>query len=112
MKTYRLSLVFVAALAFPLAVDAQPAAKSATPVRATVGDVTDNRTTGSFNAECKVELKFTGDAAADASSIRQVHVSKAVDETGRDLVPADDSDSFHAGFLSSRSARSGGSSCS
>ena len=40
----------------PLVVEASGAAS--------VGEVTDSRTTGSFNAECKVELKFTGDAAS------------------------------------------------
>jgi hypothetical protein len=67
---------------------AQSPAQPAT-VRATVGDVTDNRTTGSFNSECKVELRFTGDAAADATSVRQVRVTRAEDELGRDLVLRD-----------------------
>src|SRR5438445_8971118 len=66
--------------------NAQTAAKQPVALKASVGDVTDNRTTGSFNSECKIEVKFTGDAAADATSVRNVRVTKAVDELGRDLV--------------------------
>lgn len=73
---------------------AQDAAKSPTAIRASVGEVTDNRTTGSFNSECKIELKFTGDAAADASTVRKVTVKKAVDELGRDLIPKESDDSW------------------
>ncbi len=88
-----------------LALHAQDAAKQPVAIRASVGDVTDNRTTGSFNSECKIELKFTGDAAADASSVRQVRVTKAIDELGRDLVPKETENSFG----SSSSGRRGGS---
>jgi hypothetical protein len=56
-------------------------------VQVSVGDVTDNRTTGAFNAECKVQLKFTGDAAADAQSVRRVQLTEVTDTTGRDLIP-------------------------
>lgn len=91
--------------AITLTLHAQDAAKQPVAVRATVGDVTDNRTTGSFNSECKIELKFTGDAAADASSVRQVRVIKAVDELGRDLVPKEKENSF--GGSSSFGRRSG-----
>src|SRR5436305_10920792 len=63
-------------------------------INASVGDVTDSRTTGSFFAECKLELKFTGDAASDAATVRQVRVKKAVDDQGRDLSRNDDHDSF------------------
>jgi hypothetical protein len=77
---------------------AQDAAK-APALHATVGDVTDNRTTGSFNSECKIELKFTGDAAADATDIHQVRVTKALDELGRDLVPKEKAD--HVGGFAS-----------
>jgi hypothetical protein len=74
-----------------------------TPVRALVGDVTDNRTTGSFSSECKVEVKFTGDAAIDAGSVRQVRVLEAVDEVGRDLKPAKDENDSHSMSMSGRS---------
>lgn len=107
MKANFLPLAWVSWFALPLALCAQPAARPLTPVNATVSEVTDNRTTGSFKSECKIELKFTGDAAADAASVRQVHLKKAVDELGRDLIPADDADSFHAGLGSLGSGRSG-----
>jgi hypothetical protein len=77
-----------------VALQAQNTAKQPVAIRASVGEVTDNRTTGSFNSECKVELKFTGDAAADASSVRQVHVTRAVDELGRDLTLKEDANPF------------------
>jgi hypothetical protein len=63
-------------------------------VSAAVGDVTDTRTTGSFFSECKLELKFTGDAANDAATVRQVRVKNAVDDQGRDLTRNDDRESF------------------
>ena len=72
-------------LAIPIAANAQE--KSAPPIQVNTGDVTDNRTTSAFNSECKVELKFTGDAAADAQSVRRVQLTEATDTTGRDLIP-------------------------
>src|SRR6266498_4645395 len=81
-------------LALPAGLVAADAHKSPTPVRASVGDVTDNRTTGSFSSECKIELKFTGDAASDAGTVRRVRVTEALDELGRDLRPGkEDNDS-------------------
>ena len=61
-------------LALPIAANARE--QSAPPIQVNVGDVTDNRTTSAFNSECKVELKFTGDAAADAQSVRRVNWPK------------------------------------
>ena len=72
-------------LALPLAITAQ--AQSPPAIQASTGDVTDNRTTGGFSSECKVELKFTGDAAADAQSVRRVQLIEATDSTGRNLIP-------------------------
>ncbi|MGA2180872.1 MAG: hypothetical protein ABSH15_14995 [Verrucomicrobiota bacterium] len=77
-------------LALPSAANAQTEEKSAPQIQVNVGDVTDNRTTSAFNSECKVELKFTGDAAADAQSVRRVQLTEATDSTGRDLIPKDD----------------------
>jgi hypothetical protein len=83
-------------LALPATVHGQTG-RSPTPVKASVGDVTDNRTTGSFFSGCKVELKFTGDAAADAGTVRQVRVTEALDEVGRDLkLSTDDESSPHS----------------
>ncbi len=54
-------------------------------VFASAGDITDNRSSGTFSGDCTVEIKFTGDTAATASSVREVRITKAIDETGRDL---------------------------
>ena len=85
-------------LALPLTATAQTEQKSAPQIQVSVGDVTDNRTTGTFNSECKVELKFTGDAAADAQSVRRVQLSEASDTTDRDLIPKDDSENSSHSF--------------
>jgi hypothetical protein len=72
-------------LTLPITANAQE--QSPPPIQVNVGDVTDNRTTGAFASECKVELKFTGDAAANAQSVRRVLLAGATDTTGRDLIP-------------------------
>ena len=92
-------------LALPIAVNAQ--SPSAPPIQVNVGDVTDNRTTSPFS-ECKVQLKFTGDAAADAQSVRRVQLTEATDSTGRDLIPKKDDDmsSHFMGFGQSSGALS------
>src|SRR3954464_3121988 len=100
----RFSLWILSAPAVVLALQAQNAGKQPVAVKVSTGDVTDNRTTGSFNSECKLELKFTGDAANDAATVRRVRVKSAVDELGRDLTRKDPQDSF--GFSGS-SQRSG-----
>jgi hypothetical protein len=69
---------------------------TAQTINTSVGDVSDNRSTGSFGSECKLELKFTGDAANDAAVVRHVRVKKAIDELGRDLSRSDDRESFHS----------------
>lgn len=55
-------------------------------LRVSAGTIEDRRTTGRFFAGLEVELKLTGDDLADAKSAR-ILVNKAVDETGRDLLP-------------------------
>ncbi len=90
----RLSVWVTLAPLLTIALNAQTATKQLVPVNVSIGDVTDNRTTGSFNSECKVELKFTGDAANDAATVRQVRLKKAIDELGRDLNREDAFDSF------------------
>ena len=100
-----IKLSAAALLALPT-LQLQAADKAPTPVRASVGEVTDNRTTGSFSSECKVELKFIGDAAADAGTVRRVRVTEALDELGRDLRPGkEDDESFSR---SSSGSHSGG----
>jgi hypothetical protein len=86
MKTFNQTCLAIF-LALPMVAIAQTEEKSAPQIQVNVGDVTDNRTTSAFNSECKVELKFTGDAAADAQSVRRVQLTEATDTTGRDLVP-------------------------
>jgi hypothetical protein len=88
-----------------LPAQAQAAEKTPVQVRASAGDITDNRTTSSFSSECKVELKFTGDAAADAGTVRAVRLTEALDELGRDLRPAKDDDA--PSLRASSSSRSG-----
>jgi len=99
MKSISLICVWAAITPVFSILHAQSPARQPVAIKASVGDVTDNRTTGSFNSECKLDLKFTGDAAADASSVRQVRVKQAVDELGRDLTRTADPDPF--GFSSS-----------
>lgn len=56
-----------------------------TEVFASAGDITDKRTSGTFPGNCTIDIKFSGDTAATASSVREVRITKAIDETGRDL---------------------------
>lgn len=77
----RFSVVFAAVAALA---PAQPA--RAQEVRVSAGTVEDRRTTGRFFGGLEVELKLTGDDLADARSAR-ILLKKAVDETGRDLLP-------------------------
>jgi hypothetical protein len=63
-----------------------PKASTAQGVRVSAGTIEDRRTTGRFFAGLEIELKLTGDDVADAKSARIV-LKKAVDETGRDLLP-------------------------
>ncbi|MGZ4962518.1 MAG: hypothetical protein ACXWBP_06945 [Limisphaerales bacterium] len=65
-------------------------------VFAAAGDITDKRSSGTFSGDCTIEIKFTGDTAATASSVREVRITKAIDETGRDL-KSDDKEHF-SGF--------------
>jgi hypothetical protein len=55
-------------------------------LRVSAGTIEDRRTTGRFFAGLEIELKLTGDDLADAKAARVV-LKKAVDETGRDLLP-------------------------
>lgn len=55
-------------------------------LRVTAGTIEDRRTTGKFFGGLEIELKLTGDDLADAKAAR-VQLKKAVDESGRDLLP-------------------------
>ncbi len=93
-------------LALPMGVAAESGDKPPTPMQVGVGEVTDHRTTGTFNSECKVELLLTGDAAADADSVRQVRLSEATDEVGRNLILKEENGSSALPFNSGRSSGS------
>ena len=56
-----------------------------TDVRVQVGDVKDSRTTGKFFANLEIELKLMGDDLDGAKGLRCT-VTKAVDDTGRNLL--------------------------
>jgi hypothetical protein len=62
------------------------ASSAAQEVRVSPGTIEDRRTTGRFFGGLEIELKLTGDDLADARAAR-VLLRKAVDETGRDLLP-------------------------
>jgi hypothetical protein len=79
MKSYLFICLIVFSANILLAQPHQP------EVFASAGDITDKRSSGSFSGDCTVEIKFTGDTAATASSVRAVRITKAIDETGRDL---------------------------
>lgn len=63
---------------------AQPAPNASMGV--IVSEISDTRSTLSGVGECRVVLSLTGDAASDAHSVRRVRLSKAIDDTGRDLI--------------------------
>lgn len=54
-------------------------------IQPAVGEVKDSRTTGQFFAGLEIEVKLVGDELADVQAMRTV-LSKAVDDTGRDLI--------------------------
>lgn len=56
----------------------------------TATEVKDSRTTGQFFAGLELKLKAIGDSLADAKGIKVI-VTKAVDDTGRDLLKKDES---------------------
>lgn len=60
-------------------------------VRVMPGEVKDTRRTDGFFNKLEVEMKVIGDVLSDAKGVR-VNVTKAVDETGKDLVPEKERD--------------------
>ena len=57
-----------------------------TNVHVMVSEVSDRRTTGQFFAGSEIKLKLVGDGLADIRGVRRVQITKAVDDTGRNLV--------------------------
>ena len=74
------------ACAMALALLAVPGLAAGQNLRVTAGTIEDRRTTGKFFGGLEIELKLTGDDLADAKAAR-VSLKKAVDESGRDLLP-------------------------
>jgi len=54
-------------------------------IRVLVTSVMDMRSTSDSMPRCQVQLKFSGDAVSDALGIREIRITAAVDDTGRDL---------------------------
>ena len=74
------------ACAIAIALLAVPGIAPGQDLRVTAGTIEDRRTTGKFFGGLEIELKLTGDDLADAKAARVV-LKKAVDESGRDLLP-------------------------
>jgi len=72
-------------LAFGLAPVLLASSVSGQGLRVTAGTIEDRRTTGKFFGGLEIELKLTGDDLADARAAR-VTLTKALDESGRDLL--------------------------
>jgi hypothetical protein len=85
MKPYTPAAFICLALLFDLSVRGDTADPKPAPIGVTVAEVTDIRAAGTQPSECRLVLSLTGDAVADAYSLHQVRVTKAVDELGRDL---------------------------
>jgi hypothetical protein len=54
-------------------------------VQVTVESVSDMRASGNSSPRCSVQLRFSGGDVPDAYNIHDVHVTTAMDNTGRDL---------------------------
>lgn len=67
---------------------AEPIAEE-TGLRVTLGDLTDNRTTGKHFARLEVELKTEGDQLQQAFGAVKPVITAAVDDTGRSLLKTD-----------------------
>ena len=61
------------------------------PVHVDVAEITDTRSTGQFYGGCEIELNVTGDEVATSFGIKDVKISIASDNLGRDLIREDES---------------------
>jgi len=69
---------------------------SSPAIRAKVVKVTDRRDSrGSALTECDVQLEFIGDSTPVSGEVRRVHITKALDESGRNLAAEKDA-VFHS----------------
>lgn len=60
-----------------------------TGVQASLGDITDSRTTGKFFEYLRIEVKLSGEALETAFGATKPVITEAVDDTGRSLVKDD-----------------------
>lgn len=67
-------------------------AQTTQDIRVSAGDVKDSRTTEKFFAGLDVQLKLIGEALENAKSLR-CKVSRAIDDTGRDLLKEEEEQS-------------------
>jgi len=88
-RSFLISCLIIAS-GFVIAVLAQNTVKQPVPIKAIVSEVTDNRSFGMMRSECRLELIFASDSAANALAVRKVIVKRAVDELGRDITPTDE----------------------
>jgi hypothetical protein len=84
-------------LATPLCFAAAPD----TGIRVNVAEITDQRTTSTFPAQLRLELVFTGDPVAEATTVRRLQIRRATDDLGRDL------NSEKSGEMTNASQRAG-----
>lgn len=64
----------------------QTASAQSGGVNVLVTEVSDNRTTGQFFAGAEIKLSLVGDILADVRGVRKIQLTKAVDDTGRNLL--------------------------
>jgi hypothetical protein len=60
-----------------------------TGIQASLGDITDSRTTGKFFEYLRIEVKLSGEALETAFGATKPVITEAVDDTGRSLVKDD-----------------------
>lgn len=91
-RSPHLKFALACALIAATGAGAQALAQAADPqVRVLPGDVRDNRSTTSFFNKLEVEMKLVGDLLSEARAAR-VKVARAVDQTGKNLLPAKESE--------------------
>lgn len=88
------SYILLLAASLALSAASANAEEAANGVRVTVGDLTDNRTTGQFFSGLQVELKVSGDAVFNATGIGKPVFTVAKDDTGRVLIKEEKADSL------------------
>lgn len=93
MRLFTLTAALLLAAHTASAAETPPAANNA-GITVMLGDISDNRTTGQFFSGLKVELKISGDKVYDAYGIGKPALSAATDDTGRQLIKENTSDTL------------------